>query len=145
MSETFTPIRTLDARYYTDPEVFRIEQDGLLARTWQFAGHVSQLQKPGDYFAFDVAGQSLFCVRDREGAIRAFYNVCQHRAHEVVRGEGQAGLIVCPYHAWTYELTGALRSGPNIKAVPGFDRGEICLTSVNVEEFCGFLFVNLDP
>lgn len=145
MSEMLNLVRTLDARYYTDPDIFRIEQEGLFTRTWQFAGHVSQLEKPGDYFAFEVAGQSLFCIRDKQGHIRAFYNVCQHRAHELVKGEGNAGLIVCPYHAWTYELTGNLRSGPNIKAVPGLDRSKICLTSVRVEEFCGFLFVNLDP
>ena len=145
MSETLNLVRTLHPRYYTDPEIFRIEQDGLFARTWQFAGHVSQLEKPGDYFAFEVAGQSLFCIRGRDGDICAFYNVCQHRAHELVKGEGNAGLIVCPYHAWTYELTGRLRSGPNIKAVSGLDRNEICLTSVRVEDFCGFLFVNLDP
>ncbi|MEX3011861.1 aromatic ring-hydroxylating dioxygenase subunit alpha [Hoeflea sp. TYP-13] len=145
MTAPLHPVRTLDARYYTDPEIFRIEQNGLMVRTWQFAGHVSQLLKPGDYFTFDVAGQSLFCIRDKEGEIRAFHNVCQHRAHELVKGEGHTGLIVCPYHAWTYELTGKLRSGPNIGSVPGFDRGEICLTSVKVEEFCGFVFVNLDP
>ncbi|WP_419907052.1 aromatic ring-hydroxylating oxygenase subunit alpha [Hoeflea sp.] len=137
-------VRSLDARYYTDPQIFQIERNGLMARTWQFAGHVSQLKEPGAYFTFEIAGQSLFCIRDKAGEIRAFYNVCQHRAHELVSGTGNAGLIVCPYHAWTYELTGKLRSGPNIKAVPGFDRDAICLTSVKVEEFCGFLFVNLD-
>lgn len=138
-------VRSLDARFYTDPRIFEIERNGLMTRTWQFAGHVAQLKEPGAYFTFEIAGQSLFCIRDKTGEIRAFYNVCQHRAHELVSGTGHAGLIVCPYHAWTYELTGKLRSGPNIKAVPGFDRNEICLTSVKVEEFCGFLFVNLDP
>jgi phenylpropionate dioxygenase-like ring-hydroxylating dioxygenase large terminal subunit len=137
--------RSLDARYYTDPEVFRIEQDGLFTQAWQFAGHASQLEKPGDYFAFEIAGQNLFCIRDRDGEIRAYYNVCQHRAHELVSGSGRAKLIVCPYHAWTYELTGELRSGPNVRAVPGFDRSKVCLTPVRVEDFCGFVFVNLDP
>jgi len=138
-------VRSLDARYYTDPEVFRIEQAGLLARTWQFAGHGSLVEKPGDYFTFEIAGESLFCVRGRDGTLRGFYNVCQHRAHQLVSGEGNTNLLVCPYHAWSYELTGGLRSGPNVKSVPGFDRRTICLTPVRIEEFHGFIFANLDP
>ncbi|MEM7301406.1 MAG: aromatic ring-hydroxylating dioxygenase subunit alpha [Pseudomonadota bacterium] len=138
------PVRSLDARYYTDPEVFRLESAGLFRKTWQFAGHASQLKEPGDYFTFSIAGESLFCIRDREGEIKAFYNVCQHRAHELVQDQGNAKLIVCPYHAWTYELSGKLRSGPNIRAVPGFNRDEICLMPIRIEEFCGFLFANLD-
>lgn len=145
MNVSASPVRSLEARYYTDPEIFRLERSGLFARTWQFAGHVSQVTRPGDYFAFEIGGESLFCLRDRNGEIRAYYNVCQHRAHELVSGAGRAKLIVCPYHAWTYELTGQLRSGPNLNSVPGFDRAEICLSPVCIEEFCGFLFVNLDP
>ncbi|MDX6752428.1 aromatic ring-hydroxylating dioxygenase subunit alpha [Geminicoccaceae bacterium 1502E] len=137
--------RSLEARYYNDPAIFESENAGLFARTWQFAGHVSQVKSPGDYFTFEIAGQALFCIRDRSGEIRAFYNVCQHRAHELVAGTGNARLLVCPYHAWTYELTGRLRSGPNVSAVPGFRREDICLTSVRLELFCGFIFVNLDP
>ena len=138
------PLRSLDARYYTDPGIFEIETRGLFARTWQFAGHASQLEKPGDYFTFEIAGESLFCVMDAEGGINCFYNVCQHRAHQLVKGSGSAKLITCPYHAWTYELTGRLRAGPNIKAVAGFPREDICLAGARVENFCGFLFVNLD-
>jgi len=145
MNAPAAPVHALDARCYTDPEVFAAEQNGLLARSWQFAGHVSQVKDTGDYFAFEIAGQNLFCVRDREGAVRAFYNVCQHRAHELVSGTGTCNLIVCPYHAWSYELSGALRTGPNLKAVPGFDRGSIRLMEVRTETFCGFIFVNLDP
>jgi phenylpropionate dioxygenase-like ring-hydroxylating dioxygenase large terminal subunit len=81
----------------------------------------------------------------RDGVIRAFYNVCQHRAHELVSGEGNCKVVVCPYHAWSYELSGELRSGPNIKVVPGFDKREICLSEVRIENFHGFLFANLDP
>lgn len=137
-------VRSLDARYYTDPAIFDRELQGLLSRTWQFAGHASQVPNVGDYFAFEIAGQSLFCIRGRDGVIRTFYNVCQHRAHELVRETGNTRVVVCPYHAWTYELTGQLRAGPNIKSVPGFDRGQICLTEVRTEDFNGFIFVNLD-
>ena len=138
------PLRSLAARYYTDPAAFDTEQRGLFARTWQYAGHVSQLSGPGSYFTFQIGSENLFCIRGVDDRIRAFFNVCQHRAHELLTGTGQVKLIVCPYHAWTYELAGNLRSGPNVRAVPGFDRGEICLTEVRVEEFLGFLFVNLD-
>ena len=139
------PIRSLAARYYTDPEVFKIEQAGVLAQTWHFACHVSELQGVGDYYAFDLAGESLFSIRGRDGVIRTFYNVCQHRAHQLVEGQGTTRVVVCPYHAWTYELTGHLRAGPNINAVEGFNKSEICLTEVRTEEFLGFVFVNLDP
>lgn len=139
------PIHTLDARYYTDPAIFAKEREGLLARTWQFSGHESQVSNAGDYFAFEIAGESLFCIRGRDGNLRAFYNVCQHRAHELVSGSGTTRVVVCPYHAWTYELSGELRAGPNTKSVPGFDRSKICLTPVRVESFHGYIFVNLDP
>lgn len=138
------PVRSLAAHYYTAPEIYAKELSGLLAQTWQFAGHVSQLPNIGDFFTFEVAGESLFAIRGRDGTVRTFYNVCQHRAHELVAGTGNTRVVVCPYHAWTYELTGQLRAGPNIKSVPGFDRSEICLTEVRTEDFHGFLFVNLD-
>ncbi|MEM1076185.1 MAG: aromatic ring-hydroxylating dioxygenase subunit alpha [Pseudomonadota bacterium] len=135
---------SLAARYYTDPEIFEKERHGLLAQTWQFAGHVSDVANPGDYFTFEIAGESLFCVRGRDGALRTFYNVCQHRAHQLVEGSGTTRVVVCPYHAWTYELTGQLRAGPNIKAA-GIKREDVCLTEVRTEDFHGFIFVNLDP
>jgi len=145
LNEMPKPVRSLEARYYTDPAIFEAERAGLLARTWQFAGHASQLEEAGDYFAFETAGQSLFCIMGRDGTIRTFYNVCQHRAHELVQGAGRTRVVVCPYHAWTYELTGQLRTGPNVRSVPGFDRAGVRLTEVRTETFLGFIFVNLDP
>ncbi len=142
MTETIT--RSLEARYYTDPAVYEAEMAGLLARTWQFAGHVSQIANAGDYFAFEIAGESLFAIRGHDEEVRVFFNVCQHRAHELVQGSGRTRVVVCPYHQWTYELTGGLRAGPNIKSVEGFDRSTVCLTQVRCEDFHGFLFVNLD-
>ena len=138
-------IRSLDARYYTDPQVFHLESDGVLAKTWQFGCHVSELEGVGSYKTIEIAGESLFAIRGRDEKIRVFYNVCQHRAHQLVEGSGTTRVVVCPYHAWTYELTGELRAGPNIKAVEGFDKSSVCLTEVKAEEFLGFLFVNLDP
>ncbi|MEN0087960.1 MAG: aromatic ring-hydroxylating dioxygenase subunit alpha, partial [Pseudomonadota bacterium] len=138
------PVRSLDARYYTDAQIFETEKVGLLASTWQFGCHASDLPEPGSYFAFEIAGESLFAVRGKDNQIRVFYNVCQHRAHQLVEGSGKSRVVVCPYHAWTYELTGQLRAGPNIGAVEDFDKSDVCLTEVRCEELVGFLFVNLD-
>lgn len=74
-----------------------------------------------------------------------FDNVCQHRAHQLVQGSGRKTTVTCPYHAWTYDLTGQLRAGPNIKSVPDFDPSCIRLTQVRSEAFLSFLFVKLDP
>lgn len=139
------PILSLAARYYTDEDLYRLEKDRIFAKTWQFAGHVSQLPRKGAYFSFRIADEELFCVRGKDEQIKAFYNVCQHRAHQIVQGEGVARLLVCPYHAWSYELDGRLKKAPNDDNVPGFDRSKICLTEVRVEDFNGFIFVNLDP
>lgn len=136
--------RSLSARYYTDPLIFADEQRGLFSRTWQFGCHVSDIPDVGCHTTFTIAGESLFAVRGNDGEIRVFYNVCQHRAHQLVSGTGKSSLIVCPYHAWTYELTGNFRSGPNVNSVSGFDKSEICLSEVRCEEFLGFVFVNLD-
>ncbi|MDC0948173.1 aromatic ring-hydroxylating dioxygenase subunit alpha [Gammaproteobacteria bacterium] len=146
MSNQTSPlVHSLDARFYTDPEIFAKELEGLMATTWQFAGHASQAREAGEYVSFEVAGESLFFVRGDDGKLRTFYNVCQHRAHQLVSGQGKARRIVCPYHAWTYELDGQLKGGPNTRAVVGFDKEKICLSQVSTEVFCGFVFVNLDP
>ncbi|MDJ0950585.1 MAG: aromatic ring-hydroxylating dioxygenase subunit alpha [Alphaproteobacteria bacterium] len=139
------PARALAGRYYTSPEVFARARDRLFHRSWQFACHASQIPAPGDYFAFSILDQDLVVVRDRDGAARCFYNVCQHRGHVLVEGTGRTRLLVCPYHAWSYELDGALRNAPGTRGLPNFDRESVCLTEVRLDEFCGFLFVSLDP
>ena len=85
---------TLPARFYTDESVYALEQEAIFYNSWWYAGHVSQLQKTGDYLTTEIHEQSVFVVRDRDGDLRAFYNVCQHRGHELVNGSGHANLIV---------------------------------------------------
>ena len=138
------PIHSLDARYYTDPEIFAREQTRLFAHTWQFACHLSDLPTAGCYTSFEIGGEALFAVRGRDHQVRVFYNVCQHRAHQLVSGAGRSPTITCPYHAWSYDFDGALRAAPNLNVVAGADKSKICLTEVRCEEFLGFLFVNLD-
>ena len=137
-------VSALDARWYTDPEVFAREEREIFAKTWQFACHASRLGTTGDFVAFPVGRVGLFAVRDRTGAIRCFHNVCRHRAHELVEGSGSRPFIVCPYHGWRYGLDGGLRSAPGGDRTPGFDGGRIRLREARTEIFCGFVFVNLD-
>jgi carnitine monooxygenase subunit len=138
------PVRSLPAHYYVDPAMFDLERDAVFARTWQFAGHASIVEQPGNYFSLRIAGENLFCIRGADGRLRTFYNVCRHRGHELVQGQGNCRFVVCPYHAWTYDLDGRLRSALNTENVEGFDRSTIRLSEVRTEEMCGFIFVNLD-
>ncbi len=95
-------IVSLHPKHYTDTEIFQKEVERIFFRNWQLIGHVSQVAKPGDFFTFRYLDQSLFVMRGQDGELRAFYNVCQHRAHEVVEGSGNKEVIACPYHAWVY-------------------------------------------
>jgi phenylpropionate dioxygenase-like ring-hydroxylating dioxygenase large terminal subunit len=87
------------------------ERELLFAHAWQYAGHAGQLAEPGSYFTLRAGDVPLVVVRDREGELRAFVNVCRHRGAEVVSGEGRCTTLQCHYHAWTYGLDGELRVG----------------------------------
>jgi phenylpropionate dioxygenase-like ring-hydroxylating dioxygenase large terminal subunit len=136
---------SLRAAAYTDPRFLDLDRRAILARTWQWLCHVEKLREPGGYVAAEVAGMPIAIVRDRAGTLRAFYNVCKHRAHELLSGEGRTGTIVCPYHAWVYDLDGSLRNARRTQNMPAFDKSRIRLDRVLVEEFGGFVYVNLDP
>ena len=136
---------SLAAAAYTDPDWYRADQAAIFARTWQWVCHVEKVRNPGSYLATEIAGRPIAVVRDRDGVLRAFYNVCKHRAHHLLTGEGETTRIMCPYHAWVYDLTGQLRRAPETENLVGFDPEAICLDEVQVEEFCGFIYVNLDP
>ncbi len=136
---------SLRAEAYTDESWDAIDRAAIFARTWQWVCHVEKLREPGNYVTVDIAGQPIVVVRDRSGDLRAFYNVCKHRAHELVQGSGTTKNLVCPYHAWTYGLDGQLKASRRADQLPGFDQGSICLDGVQVEEFGGFVYANLDP
>ncbi len=136
---------SLPASCYTEPAYLDIDREAIFYRTWQFVCHSERLKDPGQYVAFEIQDRPLFAVRDRKGELRAFYNVCKHRAHGLVQGEGKKHVITCPYHAWVYGLDGKLRNAPHTEHLKHFNTDEICLTGVRIEEFCGFVFVNLDP
>jgi choline monooxygenase len=136
---------SLRAEAYTDPRWAAYEVPAIFARTWQWVCHVEKLRDPGSYLSATVAGMPIALIRDREGDLRAFYNVCKHRAHELLSGWGKTRNIVCPYHAWTYGLDGSLKAARRADRMASFDKSEICLDQVRVEEFGGMVYVNLDP
>ncbi|MFD9946857.1 SRPBCC family protein [Nonomuraea sp. NPDC059023] len=136
---------SLHADAYTDPAWFDVDQRAIFARTWQWLCHVEKLREPGSYVSATVAGLPVVAVRDESGTLRAFYNVCKHRAHELLSGCGVRRSIVCPYHAWNFDLTGRLRRARNTGDLPGFDPETVRLDPVQVTEFAGMVYVNLDP
>ena len=135
---------SLRAEAYTERRWADADVAGILARSWQWICHVERLRDPGSYVSATVAGMPVAVVRGRDGELRAFYNVCKHRAHELLSGSGTTRNIVCPYHAWTYGLDGNLRAARRADRMESFDMGEVCLEPVLVEEFGGMVYVNLD-
>ncbi len=129
---------------YVDPAFYRAEQQQVLAKSWQFVCHEEKLSKPGCYVTAQVQGQSILVTRTQTGELNAFYNVCKHRAHQLLEGEGTAQVITCPYHAWVYQLDGALMHARRSELIDNFDKSSICLTKVKLEVFCHFVFANLD-
>jgi phenylpropionate dioxygenase-like ring-hydroxylating dioxygenase large terminal subunit len=138
---------TLPARYYFDPAIFGAEREKIFFKSWQYVGHKSQVANPGDFITGYVVDQPVFVLRDRAGELKGYYNVCLHRAHELLKGAGslRSAAITCPYHAWAYDFEGTLRAAPNTKQVKDFNPEDFKLTPIRVEMFAGFVFVNLDP
>ncbi len=139
-----TGARTLPQRYFISPEAFAEEQAKIFSREWVCVGHQNELHGPGDYIVKNVAGESLIIVRDRDGEIHAFYNVCRHRGTRLCEeARGHFAVIQCPYHAWTYNLRGRLIGAPHMDEVPGFEKGDYPLHAVSIGEWEGFMFVSL--
>lgn len=136
---------SLQADAYTRKSWYDKDLTQILGKTWQWVCHTEKTRSPGSFVTADIAGQPIAVVRGKDGTLRAFYNVCKHRAHELLSGEGQTTRIMCPYHAWVYALDGQLARAPHTENLLDFNPREICLDQVQVEEFCGFVFVNLDP
>ena len=135
----------LDARYFNDPGLYRRTIDEVFFKNWLLACHASQVDKPGDFLTLEIDNQDIIITHSPEGRIKAFYNVCQHRGHKLAEGSGNRKLLVCPYHAWSYDLNGSLKAAPHANKVAGFDASKICLTEIKLENFLGFIFINLDP
>ncbi len=131
--------------YYLSPEVFEREKQTIWQRNWLFVGLVEDLQKTGDYIARDFLDQKIYVIRSKDGELRAFYNVCQHRGHTLLEpGKGNARLIGCPFHAWVFDTMGNLRTAPQAKHVPGFDHAEFCIPEVRLDVLGPMVFINFD-
>jgi Rieske 2Fe-2S family protein len=149
---------TLHRDHYLTPESFARERDAIFHREWFCVGREEEVPSPGDYLLLDVAGESLLLVRDREGTLHAHYNVCRHRGSQLVLGVdpkpstaafGASGSfasgIRCPYHAWTYNLDGTLRTAPYLDEGDGLCKADLPLHPAAVESWGGFVFLRLTP
>jgi choline monooxygenase len=144
---------TLASRFYTDPAILALEKSRIFHRTWQLVGTLSQpcgernglprtIADPETYFAFDLAGEPVVVVRDKAGLLRAFSNVCRHRAGPVAEGAGCRNVLNCAYHGWTYTLEGRLIGTPEIDGLEFFDRSTMGLVPLRCETWQQFIFVN---
>ena len=127
---------------YTDPEFLALERERVFRPSWQVICHVSEIPDPGDYQCFDFIGEMLFAMRGNDGAVRAFHNVCRHRASRLLDGpRGHCTRrIVCPYHAWSYDFEGRLASVGDRSAFPHLDIARESLVPVEMEIYAGFVF-----
>lgn len=132
---------------YHDADFLEAEKDRIFATSWQIVCHLSDIPRAGDYHTLDFLGEPLIAVRSPDGAVKAFFNVCRHRASRLVDGSSGhcPGRIVCPYHAWTYDLQGRLATIPHRKEFDDFSADQYGLKPVDVEVYKGFVFVRLKP
>ena len=137
---------TLPGRFYASAEIFTNEHERVFYRRWLCAGREERIPVAGDYFTRELGTESVIILRDRDGGIRAFHNVCRHRGTRMCEeSSGRfANAITCPYHAWTYHLDGRLRGAPNMDGALGFEPSDCSLHSVAVALWEGFVFICLD-
>ena len=144
-----TESAALPNRAYTNHDDWLKERDTVIAQTWAGLGFSSDIAEPGSVCPVTFMGLPLVMVRDQRGRARVFHNVCRHRGMQLVAEAGDAGLVIrCPYHKWGYDLSGQLKTTPNIGGmgvheVAGFDCADHALTSVRCDESMGVVFINL--
>lgn len=133
----------LPRHFYTSREVYDLDIRAFWNRNWIWVGHICQIPEPGDYFLFDYGPESIIVVRDTDGTVKAHQNICRHRGSRVcLEQSGNARTFVCPYHAWTFDLSGRLRNGRLMGE--GFDPKDYGLFPVQVKVFQGLIFVCAD-
>ena len=130
---------------YIDPHWLDVEKKEVFHKSWQFLCHEENLRAPGSYVTMNIQGQSIVAIRDKKGTLRAFYNVCKHRGHELLSGSGTTKRVICPYHAWSYDLDGQFLEARQSNFMDNFNAEDFCLDQVKIEIFCHMVFVNLDP
>jgi choline monooxygenase len=155
MNEQIECAQTLASRFYNDAAILEIEKSRIFRRTWQLVGTLSQacgeldgvkrsISDPESFFTADVAGEPIIIVRDKHGTLRAFSNVCRHRAGPIALGSGCKNVLRCQYHGWTYTLDGRLIGTPDTDGVEFFDRSTMGMVPLRCETWGQFIFVNFD-
>lgn len=149
--ETFEPVRrplteahTLPPSCYTSREFYQREIDTVFNKCWNIVGREDYVKDPGDYFTPELVGIPLIVIRGRDGEIRAFVNSCRHRGSRLLDADGNCSAIMCPYHSWSYDLAGRLRSANGMAETTGFVAEAHGLVSIRLERWAGFIFVNFD-
>jgi choline monooxygenase len=136
--------RTIPRAWYSDPEIYAAECQAVFGGTWQAAARLEQLGQSGSFVTTTIAGEPILVLRDEQGHLRAFFNVCRHRAAVVVNEPcGQATKLRCRYHGWTYDLAGCLRGTPEFEGVADFRREENGLVPLTVDVWGPYVWVNM--
>ncbi len=131
--------------FFTPPEFYEREIENIFLKEWLCVGRVDQLQKPGDYFTVDWPEAPICVALDQSGEMHAFSPVCRHRSTLVASGEGNVRFFQCPYHGWTYSLSGELVGAPDMERTRDFEKSLYCLPPLKLSQWEGFIFVNLNP
>ncbi|HYB10579.1 MAG TPA: aromatic ring-hydroxylating dioxygenase subunit alpha [Alphaproteobacteria bacterium] len=135
---------TLPTWCYRSQAFYDREVERMFKKSWNFLGREDEVPDPGDYKCFEMFGESIVVLRDRAGDVRAFANTCRHRGTRLLRDRGNCRAITCPYHAWSYALTGELIATPGMEKTFNFDRAEYGLVPVRLETWDGLMFVTFD-
>src|ERR1700732_4271247 len=155
VNEQIECAQTLASRFSADPSILDTERARIFRRTWQLVGTLDHacgevngakrtINDPESFFTADVAGEPIVVVRDKEGTLRAFSNVCRHRAGPIALGSGCKNVLRCAYHGWTYTLDGRLIGTPDVEGVEFFDRTTMGMVPLRLETWEKFIFVNFD-
>ena len=144
-SVPFEQARAMPTSVYTSEDFVEAELKHVFSKDWYCVGRADALSKTGDYVTAELAGQPIAVLRDADHQLRAMSNVCLHRMSTLLQGRGNAKTIVCPYHAWTYNLDGKLRGAPAMSQNDAFCKDHYRLPQVRCEEWLGWVFVCLDP
>jgi choline monooxygenase len=136
---------TIPAAWYTDPRVYALERQTVLAHSWQLFGRIDQVCEPGQYVTGEIAGEPVVVVRGSDEVLRGFFNVCRHHAAAVMTAvEGKANQLRCPYHGWTYSLEGELKGTPDFSGVCNFDRAANGLVPIETTAWEKWIFVRIE-
>ncbi|KAF4993702.1 hypothetical protein FDECE_13342 [Fusarium decemcellulare] len=141
------PVRALPASWYTSPEMYELERRAIFSKRWLFITHSSRLKEAGDWLRYEMAGFDFIITRDRKKNINAFHNVCRHRAYPVIEkeGSGNAKILACRYHGWSYGLNGKLAKAPGYQELVGYNKEQNGLFPIHVKvDVNGFIWVNMD-